>query len=222
MDTTDNLDIVFDEVVYDNNAQEVFKQLRALDNRRDKLASRWVWELIQNARGTVDSQRFLEIQVAFDGDYLAFRHNGAPFKDLEIAHLILHGSTKRDPRDIGKFGTGFITTHLISRRVWVRGSLIDGGTFDFELNREGKDADEILEGMNRSKEQFKASLSNSPLPTPDPYTTEYRYAHPFQLGNRVGLHYSPFGLISNERAPVLPSTCAMKFFFRRVESVKSG
>ena len=175
METTDNLDNVFNDVVYDNNAQEVFKKLKALDNQRDLLVSRWVWELIQNARGIAGSQAQLEIEVALDGGHLTFRHNGPRFKDREIAHLILHGSTKHDPRDIGRFGSGFITTHLISRRVRVRGSLVDGRTFDFELNRDGKGAAELREAMKRSKEQFQASLGQAPPPVPDPYTTEYTY-----------------------------------------------
>ena len=175
MELTDTLDDVFNDVVYDNNAQEVFKKLNALDNQRDLLVSRWVWELIQNARGTAGSQAQLEIEVVLDGGHLSFRHNGSRFKDREIAHLILHGSTKHDPRDIGRFGSGFITTHLISRRVRVRGSLVDGRTFDFHLNREGKDAAELREAMKRSKEQFQTSLGQAPAPVPDPYTTEYTY-----------------------------------------------
>jgi hypothetical protein len=134
-----------------------------------------VWELIQNARGTAGSQTQLKIEVALDRGNLSFRHNGARFKDREIAHLILHGSTKHDPRDIGRFGSGFITTHLISRRVRIRGSLVDGRTFDFELDREGKDAAALREAMKRSKEQFQASLCQAPAPVPDPYTTEYVY-----------------------------------------------
>ncbi len=175
MQVPDNLDEVFNDVVYDNNAQEVFKKLKALDNDRDLLVSRWVWELIQNARGNAGSQAALEIEVALNGDRLIFRHNGARFKDREIAHLILHGSTKQDPRDIGKFGSGFITTHLISRHVCVRGSLTDGRTFDFELNRDGTDAAELREAMKRSKEEFQASLGQAPQPVPTPYTTEYTY-----------------------------------------------
>ena len=76
MQATDNLDDVFNDVVYDNNAQEVFKKLKALDNERDLLISRWVWELIQNARGTAGSQARLKVELTFDGNRLTFRHNG--------------------------------------------------------------------------------------------------------------------------------------------------
>ena len=175
MEATDNLDLVCDEVVYDNNAQEVSKKLEDLDNRRDLLVSRWIWELLQNARGLAGSQPELKVEIAHDGQHLTFRHNGPAFEEREIAHLIFHGSTKTNPRDIGRFGSGFITTHLISRRVRVRGSLSDGRPFDFELNREGKDPAELRSAMDRSKDQLRLSLSQAPPKVPDPYTTEYIY-----------------------------------------------
>lgn len=175
MTTTNNLDDVFIDVVYENNAQEVFKKLNDIDNQRDLLMSRWVWELIQNARGTAGSQSSLQIEVVLEHDQLIFRHNGACFKDREIAHLIFHGSSKHDPSDIGKFGSGFITTHLISRRVRVRGSLVDGRPFDFVLNRQGKDAAELREAMEKSKAEFQASLVKTSSSVPSPFTTEYSY-----------------------------------------------
>jgi hypothetical protein len=172
---TQTLNDVFNEVVYENNAQEVFKKLYDLDNLKDRLVSRWIWELIQNARGTADSQNHLQIEVVLEDERLIFRHNGAPFKDREIAHLIFHGSSKHDPKDIGKFGSGFITTHLISRRVHVRGSLDDGRHFDFVLNREGNDAAQLLEAMEASKFEFLASVGKVPQSVRDPFTTEYAY-----------------------------------------------
>jgi len=175
MPTDNSLNDVFNEVVYDNNAQEVFKKLNDIDNKRDILVSRWVWELIQNARGTVGSQNTLQIEVVLDREQLAFRHNGAPFKDREIAHLIYHGSSKHDPKDIGKFGSGFITTHLLSRQVRVRGTLSDTRPFDFILNRDGKDAAELRAAMEKSKMDFIASIDRRPEAVPAPFTTEYTY-----------------------------------------------
>jgi hypothetical protein len=175
MPTDNSLTDVFNEVVYDNNAQEVFKKLNDLDNKRDVLVSRWVWELIQNARGTAGSQNTLQIEVVLDRDKLLFRHNGAHFKDREIAHLIYHGSSKHDPKDIGKFGSGFITTHLLSRQVRVRGTLADGRPFDFILNRDGQDATGLRAAMENSKADFIASLDQKPEAVPAPFTTEYAY-----------------------------------------------
>lgn len=175
MKTNDILDEVFDNVVYENNAQEVFKKLTDLDNKRDILVSRWVWELIQNARGTAGSQHTLQIEVVLNQSHLLFRHNGAHFRDREIAHLIYHGSSKHDPKDIGKFGSGFITTHLLSRQVRVRGTLSDGRSFDFILDRDGNDATALRAAMERSKADFIASLDRKPEAVPAPFTTEYAY-----------------------------------------------
>jgi len=50
-----------------------------------------------------------------------------PFEPKEIVHLIFHGSTKFDTRDeLARFGSGFLSTHLVSRVVRVRGRLTDG------------------------------------------------------------------------------------------------
>src|SRR5438874_1632562 len=72
------------------------------------------------------------------GDSFVFAHNGSPFTRKEILHLIFHGSTKRESgKSIGRYGTGFLTTHLVSRRVQVRGQLDSGADFDFWLDRSG-------------------------------------------------------------------------------------
>lgn len=178
METNDNQDKVFNDVVYENNAQEVLKKLNAIDDQAKQLVSRWAWELIQNARGIAGSQNDLQIEVIFDAERLIFRHNGAPFKEREIAHLIFHGSSKHETGDIGKFGSGFITTHLISRRVRVRGWLADGPPFDFVLNRDGVDAVQLRQAMEESKTEYLKSLVRAVEPVQGPFTTEYQYPLP--------------------------------------------
>lgn len=175
MGTNDNQHKIFDDVVYENNAQEVLKKLNAIDDQAKQLVSRWAWELIQNARGIAGSQNDLRIEVILDAERLIFRHNGAPFREREIAHLIFHGSSKHDPCDIGKFGSGFITTHLISRRVRVRGCLVDGRAFDFILNRDGHDAVQLRQAMEDSKLEYLKSLEQPINSVQSPYTTEYQY-----------------------------------------------
>jgi hypothetical protein len=175
METENNLDSVFVDVLDDNNAQEVFRGLEGLEHERLTLASRWIWELIQNARDTTGVGNQLKIEIALDGNHLDFRHNGDLFSDREIAHLILHGSTKCDSQEIGRFGTGFICTHLISKRVRVRSSLEDGRPFDFWLNREGTSASDLRRAMQNSKVQFQESLLAKPSAVADPYTTQYTY-----------------------------------------------
>jgi hypothetical protein len=130
------------------NAQTILKTLEALEEARDRFVSRWLYELIQNARDSWDLKRQLEIEVKISTDEVTFRHNGRPFSDEEILSLIVHGSTKRDLQDSPiRFGTGFISTHLLSRRVHVRGTLLGesaSGTFEFVLDRTGVTDQAIL------------------------------------------------------------------------------
>lgn len=89
---------------------------------------------------------------------------GLPFNYKNIAHLIYHGTTKYEPSSagvepIGQYGTGFLTTHLISKTVSVRGTLDDRKRFNFVLDRRGDNADDLKLAMDASWSSFKASCS---------------------------------------------------------------
>lgn len=171
----DALDDVFDDVLIENTAQTVFKRLGDIEHKRLTIQSRWIWELVQNARDASAGIDGLRLQVQVEANKLTFRHNGAPFKDKEIAHLILHGTTKHDNGGVGRFGTGFITTHLIARRIRVRGALVDGRRFGFILNREGADPILLRDAMAASREEFKQSLDGRTAAVDAPFTTEFQY-----------------------------------------------
>jgi proline iminopeptidase len=100
-----------------------------------------------------------EITITFEDRTVAFSHNGLPFSEEDITHLIFHGSSK--PELIGKrgkFGTGFMTTHLLSKRVNIKGDMEDGRSFDFELTREANSDPEMAISLNASWDNFKTSI----------------------------------------------------------------
>ena len=170
------LDNARDSVVFENTAQTVFKHLKELESRRDSVMSRWIWELLQNARDTAPQNQELRVILSVEPQGLVFRHNGNPFTDREIAHLIYHGSTKLMSRgQVGQFGTGFLSTHLISKEINVRGQLESGHQFDFVLDRQGKDFKALNDAMQSSWSQFKDSLSSGKSMKMGDFTTEYRY-----------------------------------------------
>lgn len=171
----DAFDDVFHDVLIENTAQTIYKRLAAIEHKRLAIQSRWIWELIQNARDASTGLNGLHVRVNLRPEELIFQHNGAPFKDREIAHLILHGTTKQAADGVGRFGTGFITTHLISRHIRVRGKLVDGRCFDFDLNRDGTNADELRVAMWASSEEFRASIDRQLAEVAWPFTTEFRY-----------------------------------------------
>jgi hypothetical protein len=51
------LDAKANRILHRNNAQEIVKALADLEEHRAEFATRWLWELIQNARDFPDESR---------------------------------------------------------------------------------------------------------------------------------------------------------------------
>lgn len=111
-----------------NVANKIIDSLKGLkQSSDDKSRCRWIWELIQNAKDVVNSTGNVDIMISFNEQQgeLRFLHNGKPFTLQNIVFLIEQVSTKdRDEKETlkkntGKFGTGFMTTHLLSDKVIV-------------------------------------------------------------------------------------------------------
>ena len=79
----------------DNTAQGVLNHLKTLESNRAHVRTRWIWELLQNARhAATNSDIELVASVSLDDAQVIFRHNGGYFTLDEVVHLIYHGSTK--------------------------------------------------------------------------------------------------------------------------------
>ena len=161
-----------------NTAQGVFKQLRDIDAIRPRIRTRWIWELLQNARdASVDSSTHLTTAIEYGREKLTFLHNGRGFKEREIAHLIFHGSTKIEEEEtIGQYGSGFLTTHLLSPAINISGQLDDGQWFDFCLEREPSSVVALQKSMDRAWEDFAPSLSPLTVKMPKGFTTRFVYS----------------------------------------------
>lgn len=165
------------EVLTDSNAQTVRNYLKRLFQEEARFRSRWIWELLQNARDA-SSANGVRVWLVLRPDCVVFRHDGLPFNYKNIAHLIYHGTTKYEPSisgidPIGQYGTGFLTTHLISKTVWVRGRLDDKKRFNFLLDRRGDSADDLKSAMDSSWSRFVESCSEAH--DADPIQTEFEY-----------------------------------------------
>ena len=191
-------DEIKDRVLTENTAQGILNHLREHESNRARTQRRWIWELLQNARdAAVDDDTHLVASVEFGDGEIVFQHNGRGFTMEEVAHLIYHGSTKlEDERKIGQYGSGFLTTHLLSPDIDVSGHLDDGRPFNFRLTREIGSAKELSDSMDRAWDEFYASneggigsakelgdsmdragneLEASTVPAADSFTTSYRY-----------------------------------------------
>ncbi len=148
-------------------ANKIIDKLTELKSKNNLGTSyRWIWELIQNAKDCVDSTGKVDIEIVFSHQdrILEFKHNGRLFATENIVFLVEQVSTKDRSNDTekkttGKFGTGFLTTHLLSERVNVSGYLQDDGEnpaeFSVELDRTGKTQDAIINSIKSSCEQLE-------------------------------------------------------------------
>lgn len=146
-----------DDTLKENTAQAVFQALQQIESLAEKSSDRWLWELIQNAVDTARPEG-IRIHVEFDNTRVTFRHDGRSFEPKEMAHLVYYGTTKLGEGLIGQFGTGFLSTHILSRRVRVRGRLASGEGFAFNLGRDGDNPEEIGASMDDSWKEFKGSI----------------------------------------------------------------
>jgi hypothetical protein len=156
-------------------------KLRATIEEDTSNSRRWIWELVQNAKD-VARKGGVTIQIIKkkSGDFW-FCHDGRPFKADNIRYLVEQISTKDQEEEndngkrktTGKFGTGFLTTHLLSERVTVHGVLkeLDEAykKFNVELDRSGFTNGEIIESVKKSR-----SVLNEvdDLPDLDDYSSE--------------------------------------------------
>lgn len=88
---------------------------------REQSRRRWIWELIQNASDCAKEDK-VSIKIEVTKNRLKFSHNGSIFTYKNLVDLITQISSKRTQEEqTGKFGTGFISTHLISPIVNIDG-----------------------------------------------------------------------------------------------------
>lgn len=126
---------------------------------------RWIWELLQNAKDVAYEDIGVSIKINFqvdnDNGFIEFKHNGRPFSIDNLTFLIEQVSTKeREPKDTnklkttGKFGTGFLTTHLLSEIVEVESFLKEPDEpyrkFNILLDRSCRNINDIIESVNNS------------------------------------------------------------------------
>lgn len=146
------------------SATKIIDKLKALkDSNGPDTSYRWIWELIQNAKDVVNASGFVDIEIKFSevNKTIEFNHNGRLFTTENIVFLIEQVSTKErsltaenKKKSTGKFGTGFLTTHLLSEKVQVHGFLQDDNesprSFKTLLDRTGQDKTSIMNAISDS------------------------------------------------------------------------
>lgn len=153
---------------YKNIATKILRDMTDLRSKVEtspNIRRRWIWELIQNAKD-VHYNDGVNIQIKYLKNHssprLIFKHDGKPFTADNIRFLIEQISSKDRDKDesgktksTGKFGTGFLTTHLLSEKVVVRGVAKEEGLthrlFKLKLDRSGFDLSSVMDAVEAAK-----------------------------------------------------------------------
>ena len=149
-------------------ADKIKCRLHDLQKTIENNLGRWAWELLQNAKDSIsdEADRDVCVQIELNNDSVIFKHNGSFFTELDIRGLINQISSKEveegeQTRNTGRFGTGFLTTHMLSRKVKVSSIVktLDEKfySFNFLLDREGKTTAELAPKVEMAWSGFQKS-----------------------------------------------------------------
>lgn len=175
------------------------KVLRGMAESSPSARRRWGWELLQNAKDVYTGSG-VRVEINYDDveSILSFRHTGKPFSADNIRFLIEQISTKDRELDenglrkeTGRFGTGFLSTHLLSEVVQVSGVAkepdLEHKQFSFSLDRSGDSLSEITSAVSEAKQSVQDidSLPDYDLYDPDEFNTEFEFKLSDSLSHEV-------------------------------------
>jgi len=167
-----------ESLLFEMYINSVSNRIKTLQNPNTNDQKRWIWELLQNAKDSIAKsidKTNIEVEVIAEDDCITFRHNGEPFTPKALNSLIYQksGDKRGNAESTGRYGTGFLTTHTLSQKVFVESILRDkdGSLHGINviLHREGKDDDELLEGIKKTLQSQKFK------PNPDNNWTTFKY-----------------------------------------------
>lgn len=149
MDIQHKLNDLKDQKSYSIPAKRTMEHLKPILSKSNDLPQRWMWELLQNAS---DLGSNIKAKFEITDQHLTFFHNAKPFTLSEAYNLIMPDS-KKDEEElhnrsvIGQFGTGFISTHILSKLIHIKGIVEEDSclyNFIFHLNRSERNDKEFL------------------------------------------------------------------------------
>ncbi|TCN66421.1 sacsin N-terminal ATP-binding-like domain-containing protein [Acetobacteroides hydrogenigenes] len=168
-------------------ADKIIKRLHDLEMTVENNHGRWAWELLQNAKDSIaDNDRKVSVEIELSRDSVVFRHNGSHFTQKDIRGLINQISSKeveegQESSRTGKFGTGFLTTHLLSKIVEVEGIVktVDEEyyRFSFQMDRNGNTTGQLVPKIENAWTAFHESTEDNKIDEydEDDFNTSFTY-----------------------------------------------
>ncbi|WP_162342682.1 sacsin N-terminal ATP-binding-like domain-containing protein [Cyclobacterium salsum] len=179
-----------------STAEKIDAKMRTVRSGRKKYERSWIWELIQNAKDKATNDfpdEKVSIKIDVTPNKLVFSHNYGYFTQSNVIGLIRQINSEDKEREdvllteenanppIGRFGTGFMTTHLLSEKVQVAGIYKENSDFKkiaFPLDRSGLDRNSLIESVETSFKEAESVLSSSAIISHPDFTgfnTQFTY-----------------------------------------------
>jgi hypothetical protein len=163
-------------------AKRLRDKLLPLKSKVEQTAKRWFWELLQNAS---DYNQTVEVRLEIDDNYLVFKHSGNPFSIQDVLNLISPDSGKDKDEvkkeNIGKFGSGLVSTHILSADMRVNGAFKSENEdklykFDILLDRSlYEDKEKLIESIEKTKRGFREIQDSIEKSEYSGYMTSFSY-----------------------------------------------
>ena len=157
-----NIDDAKNTILADMYVSNVGNRLREMDTPSDVDCKRWPWELMQNAKDSISGteKKSINIILKIEGDSVIFQHDGEPFDEDTLFALCFKYSKgkKENIESTGRFGTGFLTTHSLSKIVNIKGPIYRNKKiigFEITMYRDGKNDQELIEGIKKTEREKK-------------------------------------------------------------------
>ncbi|PAL12062.1 sacsin N-terminal ATP-binding-like domain-containing protein [Peribacillus simplex] len=172
--------------VLDASANTIWDELKKIressEVEKNIIRRRWIWELIQNASDCTPKDKKIDIKIDYSNNQIIFSHNGLPFSYRNLLDLITQISSKQssEEKKTGKFGTGFMSTHLLSEIVKIEGSFIQEDSkytkLNFTVDRSGNDYSDIKNKTQAMLKQLKLVRANQEELQEDYEDTKFIYS----------------------------------------------
>ncbi|MBS3030746.1 MAG: hypothetical protein HCA25_00500 (plasmid) [Dolichospermum sp. DET50] len=220
-------------------AQKILEKMRiSRMSSTENTKRRWIWELLQNAndKAAIDfPKEQVSIFIELTTKYINFSHNYSYFTSTNVEGLIRQISSEdkdwgqvdrtQIPKTIGRFGTGFLTTHLLSEQVNVSGVLRSEANNEtgnkncyfqkitFPIDRSGRELSNLIKSINDSFQYIEDKLSFLPKARKQDFSA-FNTSFQYEL-DEEGKSIAEIGLDDLENS--LPYTL---IFVDKIESVK--
>lgn len=152
--------------------QHADKMIRGFENFNNFSSNRAIWEMVQNA---CDLTHDCEVIIDYSEENFSFSHNGKPFTTKALISLIKQVSGKYGEEtefpEVGKYGTGFLTTHTFGRKFLINSILEAENAFfeikDFLVDRSPKEWKDLSANIKSQKDNvYKLIREGSILSNP--------------------------------------------------------